>query len=149
MNRSRFLVVASNGGHLIQLLRLKPVFDKFNCIFVSTSPSPPKGINICDYHCVTDSNFNTKFKLLITFFQTFWLLIRLKPDFIITTGAAPGLFFILLGKFLGKKTIWIDSIANSSSISLSGKVASYFATYCVTQWSDLSTEKIKYIGQVI
>ena len=71
-----------------------------------------------------------------------------KPDAIITTGAAPGLVFLLAGKLLGRKTIWIDSIANVEHLSASGRMASKFVSRTYTQWKDLATGKIQYAGNV-
>ncbi len=72
-----------------------------------------------------------------------------KPDFVITTGAAPGLIACMFFKLLRKRVVWIDSIANSESVSLSGKVASYLCTYTLTQWPELESSKIIYVGRVI
>jgi UDP-N-acetylglucosamine:LPS N-acetylglucosamine transferase len=79
----------------------------------------------------------------IDFFQ------KEKPTVIITTGALPGLITIFLGRLFGIKTIWLDSIANSEKISMSGVIASYLAHNCFTQWESLAGERIKFIGRVI
>jgi UDP-N-acetylglucosamine:LPS N-acetylglucosamine transferase len=71
-----------------------------------------------------------------------------KPEAIITTGAAPGLVYLLAGKLLGRKTIWIDSIANAEHLSASGRMASRFASRTYTQWENLATGKIQYAGNV-
>jgi UDP-N-acetylglucosamine:LPS N-acetylglucosamine transferase len=68
---------------------------------------------------------------------------------IVTTGAAPGLFGIFIGKVLGVKTIWIDSIANVEKLSLSGKIASRMADRVYTQWEHLATPKIIYAGNIL
>ena len=43
------------------------------------------------------------------------LLLRHRPDVIVTTGAAPGYFALRFGKLLGARTIWIDSMANAEA----------------------------------
>ena len=45
---------------------------------------------------------------------------RLRPDVVITTGAAPGYFAVRIGKLLGARVVWVDSIANAEELSLSG-----------------------------
>lgn len=47
-------------------------------------------------------------------------------------------FCLLAGKLTGKRTIWIDSVANVEKLSLSGKLAGHIATLWLTQWQHLS-----------
>ena len=78
--------------------------------------------------------------------RIFWLalvslkhVLILRPDVIVTTGAAPGFFAILFGKKLGARTIWIDSIANVDELSMSGRMAGKYADLWLTQWEHLAT----------
>jgi UDP-N-acetylglucosamine:LPS N-acetylglucosamine transferase len=88
------------------------------------------------------------YKLFPAFFQAFKVIWKEKPDIIISTGAAPGMIALLVAKLFGKKTVWVDSIANVEHISLSGKIASKFVTKTYTQWESLATSKILYAGNV-
>jgi hypothetical protein len=63
-----------------------------------------------------------------------------RPDVVISTGAAPGYFAILFGKKLGAKTIWLDSIANVDELSMSGRAVGKYADLWLTQWEHLATE---------
>ena len=57
----------------------------------------------------------------------------------VSTGAAPGLVALALAKLmLGSRTIWIDSIANSERLSLSGRLARPVADAWLTQWAHLA-----------
>ncbi|MEE9330714.1 MAG: hypothetical protein V3U89_00655 [Methylophilaceae bacterium] len=147
--QKRILAVASAGGHWVQLLRLRPAFEAFNVEYISTLDYDESELN-GKLHIVTDANISEKMKAIIMFFQVFWVLIKARPNFIITTGALPGLATILLGKLFFIKTIWVDSIANSEQLSLSGKAAKYFATVRLTQWPGLShTDGPAYWGNVL
>ena len=72
-----------------------------------------------------------------------------RPDIVISTGAAPGLFAIIISRFVGAKTIWLDSIANYEQISLSGKLAKYFTHLHLTQWEHLTNQKTQFSGKVL
>ncbi len=99
---------------------------------------------------VTDANMNAKLLLLTMFFQMFRHLMAVRPDLVITTGAAPGFAALTLGRMLGAKVIWIDSIANSEEMSSSGKQAGRFAHLWLTQWQHLSRpEGPHYFGAVL
>ena len=48
------------------------------------------------------------------------------------TGAAPGYFAIRIGKLLGARTLWIDSIANAEELSMGGQLVAEKADLVLT-----------------
>jgi UDP-N-acetylglucosamine:LPS N-acetylglucosamine transferase len=133
----KILAVASGGGHWVQLLRLQPAFEGCDVIFVSTIPEYSKDVS-APFHHVTDANIWEKRKLAKMFLEMAWLVLRKRPDVVITTGAAPGLAAVVCGRLFGAKTIWLDSIANSEVLSNSGLLAKRWASVWLTQWPHLS-----------
>lgn len=82
--------------------------------------------------------------------QVAFVVIRERPDAIITSGAAPGLVALRVGKWLGARTAWLDSIANVDAMSLSGQRAGPHADLLLTQWRHLaSSNGPKYRGSVL
>lgn len=144
----KVLAIASGGGHWKQLMLLKPAFETENVKYVTTLQGLPEQNNISNFFIVKDSNKTEKVMLLVTFFQLLWIFIKFRPQVIITTGAAPGLFGLLIGKLFFRKTIWIDSIANAEELSLSGKLSQKFADIVLTQWQHLATQTVIYKGSV-
>ena len=58
---------------------------------------------------------------------------------VISTGAAPGLVALAVAKLLtGSRTVWIDSIANTKQLSLSGRLARPVADAWLVQWPHLA-----------
>ena len=76
--------------------------------------------------------------LVIMFAQLLFIVLKFRPSTIVTTGAAPGVFAVRLGKLLGARTVWIDSIANSEELSLSGRLVRRHVDLCLTQWPHLA-----------
>lgn len=145
----KVLAVASGGGHWIQLLRLRPSFEHHKVQFITTNKEFQKDVQN-KLTAVTDANKWEKLKLVKMFAEVLLVVIRFRPDVIITTGAAPGFAAIFWGKFLGCKTIWIDSIANAGELSESGKRAKKYADVWLTQWKHLETSNgPKFVGSVI
>jgi len=145
----RIVLAASAGGHWVQLLRLRPAFEDFQIDYISTLPFDEKELN-GKLHVVTDANMSEKLKAMKMALQVFWVLLKVRPKFIVTTGALPGLASIAIGRLIGAKTIFIDSIANAEKMSLSGKGAKYFAHVWLTQWPDLAvTDGPDYWGKVL
>ncbi|MFC3121279.1 hypothetical protein [Agaribacter flavus] len=144
----KILAIASGGGHWKQLMLLKPSFENSEVKFVTTLSGLPEQNNISNYSIVKDSNKDEKFNLIITFFQVLWVILKFRPDAIVTTGAAPGLLAIICGKLCGAKSIWVDSIANAEELSFAGRKSRKFADIVLSQWEHLADDKVKYEGSV-
>ena len=145
----KVLAIASAGGHWIQLLRLQPAFEGHEVVFISTKQNFNETVKGREFYAIPDASRWNKLGLIKVFFTIGKRISTIKPDVIITTGAAPGLLAILNGKLRGIKTIWVDSIANVDELSMSGKLAKLFAGRTYTQWSHLANESIIYSGNII
>ncbi|MCQ4346624.1 UDP-N-acetylglucosamine transferase subunit ALG14 [Pseudomonas stutzeri] len=151
MSRSKkVLAVASAGGHWTQLMRLSPAYEHHDVTYISTDIKLSTQVEGNNFIVVRDANMRDKASLLLMAFQVALATLKVRPDIIITTGAAPGFFAIVIGKLMRKKTIWVDSIANSEELSLAGKKARKWADHWLTQWPHLDTpEGPKYMGSVL
>lgn len=145
----KILAVASGGGHWVQLLRLSSVFESCDLVFVSTYKSYTFQDKPHKFYSVTDANRWNKLGLLKMANEIRVIVNKEKPDYIVSTGAAPGLAAIFWGRLIGSKTIWIDSIANVDQISLSGRLIKPFTNLHLTQWPHLAKGKTQYKGTVI
>jgi UDP-N-acetylglucosamine:LPS N-acetylglucosamine transferase len=149
--QNKVLFISSTGGHFVQLLRVLNLVNSTEISVALAAPYEKYDQNdiFFTYFNITDFSRDNIFKVLSLLKQLFRINIDFKPDTVISTGAAPGLIACFFFRILCKKVIWIDSIANSEKISLSGKVASYFCNHTLTQWPELSSGRIKYVGRVI
>jgi UDP-N-acetylglucosamine:LPS N-acetylglucosamine transferase len=145
----KVLAIASGGGHWVQLLRLLPCFDDTDVSFMSTRPNFADNVSGKKFFLVPDASRWNKLRLIKLAINVGKIILAERPDVIVTTGASPGLMGIIAGRVIGSKTIWIDSMANIEKISLSGKIAVFFADKVFTQWPHLSTPKINYCGNVL
>ena len=149
VTKRRVLAAASSGGHWVQLCRLEPAFRNSEVRYLTTGQGvlAPGGEPAI---CVPEVSRSTPLRLPLVWTKILWALLRFRPHVVVTTGAAPGLIALQLARFLGSKTIWIDSIANVEEVSLSGKIARTYADLWVTQWPDLAAndDRLTYYGQV-
>ena len=145
----KILAISSPGGHWTQMQRITSSFSGNEVVYVSTLKGYAKEVSSSKYYKVKDASAWSKFSLLTLFFQLMKIVINESPDVVITTGAAPGLFAIIISRFLGAKTIWLDSIANYEKISFSGRLAKYFTHLHLTQWEHLANQKTKFSGKVL
>lgn len=136
--RKKILVVASGGGHWIQMQRLLPAFEGLDVAFVSVQPAYAEEVAGHRFYHVYDVTRWDRWKWLILVGQLICILLIERPRVIVTTGSAPGVAALALAKvFLQSKTMWIDSIANREEMSYSGRQARRFADVWLTQWPQL------------
>ncbi len=136
--RTKILAVASGGGHWVQLLRLRPAFAGERVTYVTVSRAYQSDVGISPFHVVNDATRWSRWSLIKLALRMTWIMLRERPDVVVTTGAAPGYFAILLGKLLGARTAWIDSMANVEELSMAGRQASRWADLWLTQWPGLA-----------
>ncbi len=151
--KNKILAISSPGGHWIQLNKIcNQLEDPFDVVYATPrahykSSAKEGGRKI---YTIMDASADSKLNLIPVTLQILSILIRERPNTIISTGAAPGVMAILLCKFLPIKTIWVDSIANVKVLSRSGKMVKNHADLVVTQWQHLSDNKnIFYRGSVL
>ncbi|GAA6137327.1 PssD/Cps14F family polysaccharide biosynthesis glycosyltransferase [Arenicella sp. 4NH20-0111] len=148
-SRKKILAVASAGGHWTQLTLLKQSFEHHDIQFVTTNLNHAKDSQQ-NISIVLDADISQKLRLIVLATQSAFLVLKYRPDVVISTGAAPGFFAILFGKLIRSRTIWIDSLANASKLSLSGQQAKRFCDVFLTQWEDLSDgNSIQYKGSLL
>jgi len=145
----RIMAVASGGGHWVQLQRVMPAFEGHDVTFVTINPTYKADVPGERVLIVRDSTRWNKLGLIILGFQILLSLIRIRPHIVVSTGAAPGFMAIVLGRLLGAKTVWLDSIANVEEVSMSGRMVRRWAVLWLTQWPHLATaDGPKYAGRV-
>lgn len=137
--RPRVLAVASGGGHWVQLMRLWPVLAEFDTAFVTVNQAYQPQVQGRRFYVVPDATRWNKLGLIHMAWRIWRVLRRERPDAILSTGAAPGYVALRLGKWLGARTLWLDSIANVEQVSLSGRRIGKHASLWLTQWSHLAT----------
>jgi UDP-N-acetylglucosamine:LPS N-acetylglucosamine transferase len=136
--KQRVLAVASGGGHWIQLRRLMSALRDCDVAYVTTLHSCRAHVPDSRFYVVGDANRDTKARLLLMALRMAFILLRERPDVVISTGAAPGYFAVRLGKLIGARTIWVDSMANAERLSLCGRQVGAHADVWLTQWPHLA-----------
>ena len=150
--KPKILAIASPGGHWIQLNKIcNPLEDRFDVVYVTPGSRYASAANNSRrILTVSDASADSKLMLIPLAFQLLGIFIKERPTAIISTGAAPGAIAFLMAKVLPIKTIWVDSIANVSQLSRSGRMVLKHADKVITQWEPLSDgENIIYKGSIL
>lgn len=151
------MFISSSGGHLTQLLQLKPLFKDYDYILVTEKNEVSKALK---------EEYNIKFlpylsrkqklKYICSFFlsilKSIYYFIKYNPDVIITTGTNSAAAMCCLGKLFKKNVIYIESFAKRKSPTITGKYIYKLGAYStfVIQWETLKTfyPKAKYWGWI-
>lgn len=139
----KVLFISSTGGHLNELLQLKPIFEKYNSYIVTEKTKTNKDLKN-EYKNVSYLLYGTKHKpiryIFIAIFniiKSLILFIKIRPNVIITTGAHTAVPICLIGKLFKKKIIYIETFANIHTKTLTGKIIYPIADLFVVQWESM------------
>lgn len=143
--------VCSSGGHLTHLYMLKPFWNnkqRFWCTFdKEDAQSLLKGEKI--YPVYYPSNRSIK-ALVINTYRAIKILKNEHPDIIITSGAAPAIPFLWIGKIMGAKTVYIEVFDRINKPTISGKLCYPVTDKFIVQWKEMKKvyKKSKCLGSI-
>jgi UDP-N-acetylglucosamine:LPS N-acetylglucosamine transferase len=145
----RILAIASGGGHFVQLLRLRPAWEGHIVTYATVHASSAGEVAPAPSLTFRDVSRADWWRLPLTLWDLLVILLRVRPQVVVTTGALPGLLALALVKPFGVRRLWVDSIANSEVLSGSGQQAGKVASAVVTQWPQLATPGVEHWGSVL
>ena len=137
LNRNiKICFAASSGGHLAQILALEPLMREYPSFLLTEKAGGKSSIGIDTYYIkqVNRKEWRCLFYLFINAWASFKILIKEKPDVIISTGVLAVIPLCLIGKLMGKKLIYIESFAKVNTGTITGRVLYRFADYFFVQW---------------
>lgn len=140
--KKKVLFISSTGGHLNELLQLKSLFSNYDYLLVTEKDKST--ISLKDKYNVKYLVYGTRknlfsyfFKFIFNFIKSFIIFIKFKPDVVITTGAHTCVAVIFISKLFKKKSIYIETMANRKTKTMTGKIVEKWVTYFVVQWEDM------------
>ena len=136
--RCDVLAISSSGGHWVELTRLIPAFDGLHVEYACTDAGRAADVPPDRFHVLTDANKRTPWRLVVCAFQVIGLVFKCRPRVIISTGAAPGLIAIVIGKLIGARAVWLDIFGLVERMTLSGRLVKPFADVHLVQWAHLA-----------
>ncbi len=148
----KICLAASAGGHLTQLLKLSDCWQNHETFCVSTTEvMRQKREKYGKVYIVGECNRQHPMLVIKVLLRCIKVVFKERPDVVVSSGAAAGCIMCFLGKLLGAKVIWIDSITNVERISLSGRMVRHIASLFLVQWPKLAEQynHVEYVGAVI
>lgn len=148
----RICLAASAGGHTSQLLKLVESWNGHDTFYVTTTEVMREKLKTFGtVYVVGECNRQHPLRVIRVLRRCIKILLKERPDVVISTGAAAGCMLCLVGKMLGAKVVWIDSITNVERISLSGRMVRHVADLFLVQWPELVNQykNIEFVGSLI
>jgi hypothetical protein len=136
--RCDILAISSSGGHWVELSRLFVAFDGLEVQYACTDAGRLGDVPHGRFHVLTDANKLTPWRLVVCAIQIIRLIATVRPRVIVSTGAAPGLIAIVIGKLTGAKAVWVDIFGLVDRMTLSGRMVRPFADVHLVQWPHLA-----------
>lgn len=151
----KICVGASAGGHMNQLLRLLEMSESWPqppSFYVTTLETlAEKLAHRGPVYVIGECDRRHPLKAVGVLMRSLRVVIKERPDVVITTGSLPLAMVCLSTKLFGAKVVWIDSIANVERFSVSGRMMRYVADLFLTQWPELADgcKNVEYAGAIV
>lgn len=140
----KVLFISSTGGHLSEMMMLNDLFKKYNYHIITEKTKTTENLKNkyhkkIDYliYGTKDHPFSYPFKLLANCFKSVYFYFKIRPDFIVTTGAHTAGPMCCLGKIFGSRIIYIETFANMYTKTITGRLIYKFADLFIVQWKSM------------
>ena len=143
-------LICSHGGHLTEILYLLEAFEGHEIFFITYENFRTKDLNYKKY--LIENIGTNPIKMSKSFLQMFKILLKEKPDTIVSTGSEIAIPAFTIAKFLKIRTIFIESWCRVKTKSGTGKIVYPLSDLFLVQWPELLEiygKKAKFEGAVI
>ena len=132
------LLVCSTGGHLLQLVALRPVWEDFTRIWITFDKSDARSLLADEQVVFAHGPTNRSLRNLVRNVPIAWRTIRRsRPAVVLTTGAGLAVPFAWVGRLHGARVVYVESFTRIENVSLACKLIAPVADRIYVQWPEL------------
>ncbi len=143
----RALLVCSTGGHLAQLLLLRPWWSRTDRAWVTFDRADARSHLASERtwwaHHPTTRNIPNLLRNLVLARR---VLRTEKPDVVVSNGAGVAVPFLVLARLRGIKTVYVEVFDRVDSPTLTGRMCRPFTDLFCVQWPE---QQRHYRGSVV
>lgn len=129
----KILVIVPLGGHMAEAL-LATQGVQGELVFATIKLPHAKSLIPSSRHYFVIDPHTSLLKYLVNGAQSTLLMLRERPDVVLSTGGGMSIACSLLAKLFGKRLIFIESGARVTTPSRTGKLMYRFADLFIVQW---------------
>lgn len=140
INPVKICFVSSSGGHLEELLSLRPLMNKYDSfILTEKTPFSPSLDGVRTYYMKQVNRKEIGFipYMIYNLVQSIRVYIIEKPDVVISTGVLAVIPICLYTKMRKGRVIFIETFANTASPTKTGKFVYRFADRFYVYWESM------------
>ena len=151
--KTRVCFAASSGGHLSELMVLRPLMDQYDSFLVTERTgyrAVPEELRCYHLLQVNRREWSCVPRLIANTFLALKICFRERPDAVVCTGVLATVPLCLLCKLFRKKLVFIESYAKVKTPTLTGKLLYPFSDRFYVQWRELLEfyPKAIYVGGI-
>lgn len=142
-NRLRVCLAGSGGGHVRQLLDLEPAWSQHDSFFLSEDTALSRSIGehhrtlYVPHFALGQARLGAPIKMAAAavrnFFVSAKIILRERPQVLISTGAGAVFFAVIWARLIGAKIVVIESFARFDGPSVFGRLSAPLAHRKVAQ----------------
>ncbi|PPD41666.1 MAG: hypothetical protein CTY15_13215 [Methylocystis sp.] len=145
----KVLLVCPSGGHLAEIRALRQCYRDRPHFYAMNTPiiEPPDMQGRTQIITLSQRDW----KFLVNLHEAWSIIRREKPRVILTTGGGFSVAFTLVGKLLGVKTVYVETVGKVNVPTATGKIMYHLAERFFYQWPYLKTyfPKGEYVGLIL
>jgi UDP-N-acetylglucosamine:LPS N-acetylglucosamine transferase len=117
----KICIVSSCGGHLTEVRQVRPAYEPYDHFYVLNKRiTVPEDMAAKTVYFIRHSERDL---LFFTNLLEAWRILRSeRPHVILSTGAGPAVPFAVVGRLLGVKVLFIETLARIHAPSLTGRL---------------------------
>ena len=130
---------ASSGGHLEQLLALRPLMERYDGFILTEKTAYEAKLPVRARYVRQVNRHEVAFvpNMLANAATSLRYWLAERPDVVVCTGVLATVPFCLIAQLMGAKLVYIESFAKTDSPTMTGKLLSKRADRFYVQWESM------------
>jgi UDP-N-acetylglucosamine:LPS N-acetylglucosamine transferase len=145
------MLICCQGGHFMQMLALKSAWEDLPRVWVTTRAADTEAL-LGDEPAVFA--YVPTARSIKNMFRNFWLaavvIRRHRPDVLLSTGGGVTVPLFAVGKLVGARLIYVESLTRVDGPSLTGKLVYPLVDRFFVQWPEAATRpRMEFVGNLL
>ncbi len=148
----KIALVCSSGGHFLELFRLRDLWERHDRFWATLRGEDTEDLLDGERRYWAHQPTTRNIPNLLRNARLAWTVLRReRPDVVVSTGAAIAVPFLYVARVLGIPTVYIESLARTRDLSLTGKLVYPVSDRFLVQWPSLAgfRRRAVFKGQVL
>lgn len=139
LKQLKVIFAASSGGHLEQLLMLRPLIERYDSLIVTERTGYAIKLPVRAEYLQQVNRHEASFlpRMLANAAASARILRRERPDAVVCTGALACVPLCVLARLMGAKLVYIESFAKTDSPTMTGRLLYGKADRFYVQWPSM------------